>query len=82
MSIRNTLTRLRSQPFGAFVWGVLLRAFFGSLALPLVWVFRPDLFGERRGTLIVGLSVYLLVCLAGGANDSVKASTKGHPESE
>lgn len=60
----------------------MLRAFFGGLILPLVWMFRPELFGERRGTLLVSLFAYFLVCLAGGANDAIKASTKGHPESE
>ena len=79
---RSSLGRLRAKPVGAFIWGVLLRLFYGSLALPVVWLLRPDLLNERRGTLLVALSVYLLVCLAGGAHDAVQVSTRTNPGSE
>jgi hypothetical protein len=61
---------------GAFVKGFLIRLCYGSLALPFLVILKPALFGERRGALIGGFALYLLVCLAGGIYDVSTRATR------
>lgn len=61
---------------GAFIKGFLLRLVYGSLALPLLVLIRPDFLGENRIALIGGCAFYLIICIAGGIYDASTRQTR------
>ena len=61
---------------GSFLRGFLIRLVYGLLGILLIAFIRPDLFSEKLTRILAPLSVYLLICLAGGAFDAATRPTR------
>jgi len=61
----------------AFFRGFLIRLLYGSPALPIMLLIRPDWLRENSRILLLGaLPFYLFICLAGGAYDATSGNSR------
>ena len=59
-----------------FFRGFFIRLLYGSLAIPILLLVRPDFITEDASPLVFGSCAYLVVCVLGGAYDAATKQTR------
>jgi hypothetical protein len=71
--VMNVESQPASQEIGSsislFLRGFFIRLLYGSLGIPILFIFRPEFFSENTFPLVYGLCIYSAVCIAGGIYD-------------
>lgn len=71
-SLQGSQSPVSEDPVSLLVRGFLIRLVYGSLAIPILLIVRPDLFHEHRDALTFAAYAYLVVCALGGAYDAYR----------